>query len=92
MNNETIIRNGELREIHQRLVKLETVNDERWSSHDKRSTEVWDEIKEKLNILFSKIDGVGTIKESRDYTNKIVAWVLGLTVTILIALYNVVSK
>jgi len=99
MSNNTVIHNGELREIHQRLLKLEIMNEERWGSHDKISSKVWDEIKDKLDVLFNKIDdlkkkGSLCVKESRDYTNMIIRWVIGIpvTITVLILVYKAIAK
>ena len=40
----------------QRLIILETKFKERWDGHDKRSEEIWGEMKEMIKTIFTKLD------------------------------------
>lgn len=47
--------NGEERD---RLIKLETTFKERWDHHDKRSNEMWGELRDQIRSIFSKLDNL----------------------------------
>lgn len=90
--------NGELGEINTRLTTLEIQMTERWNHHDKRSDEIWGEIKNDISVLFDKItvihkDHIDSIQnreirksncmqELKGYTNKAVTWAVAIPGTI----------
>ena len=75
--------------IDERLIKLETLFKERWNNHDKRSDEIWTEIRE--NIKDIKVDmnnfPCDSVLEKIKGINSKIAWlwiiVVGLIGTII---------
>ena len=75
--------------LDERLIKLETKFDERWTAHDKSAAIRHECLDKKFSILFKKVDTILTRKEDcmnemRGYTNKTVGMIVGVPVTILI--------
>ena len=73
--------------VKERLTALETLTNERWDAHDKRSAENWKRIEEVLRSINSFILGetarrTGCMDETKKYTNKAISWTLGVPATI----------
>ena len=90
---------SDLSEVKDRLTALETLAEERWDNHDKRSDERWQGVKE----LLDKIDGYilaapdrkeKCMEEAKRHANAIVGWTLGVpgTVTLIIGFIVLVHK
>lgn len=45
-----------MNDIEERVTRLESINNERWDAHDKRSNERWGDLKDDLIIIRAKLD------------------------------------
>lgn len=82
-----------LHKIEHRLTILETQTKEKWNSHDKRSDEIWIDIKQTMTDFGKKLDSFPKNKEhcmksANSYANKIVSLAIGVPTTIFI-LYKI---
>lgn len=71
--------NGDERD---RLIKLETKFKERWDSHDKRSEEIWDEVRDKLDSICGRKEKC--MNESRNYVHKMIAFIFSVSAFIFV--------
>lgn len=47
---------NDISQIKDRLTRLETVVDEKWSSHDRRADERWSDLMDKMHEMSKKVD------------------------------------
>ena len=79
--------NGDARKIELKIIEIQTRNEERWNSHDKRSDENWKEIKDGLKVLHNLPCAVHL--EKMNSFNRAIGWIWGITVLMIAGLCRV---
>jgi len=80
--------------IDQRITILETKFNERWDAHDKRSEDIWSEVRQKIDYLVDKVNRLpcGRITEKVNNLEKAFGWVWGFIIPVVVGIMGIAFK